>query len=215
MKKMPKMRMKTSTARSPRWGRCCAVALGAAVALGGCIRSDLIYPDLPPIDPLATPVYAMAQICVVRPHTWAMARTSLFRDNGNLVGATRGPSYFCYVAQPGVHRLEVLDDTPAAAVEFSLTAGQRLFFHHRVGLAHDRLSVMTEQEAPELLDKCDYSQLLDTPQRLVTSEAPARPVRQPAAAPQSQPDPAGPPSVRPESAGPAPAPSGQDGGIDR
>lgn len=174
-----------------------AVCLAALLPLLGCARPEILFPDIPPIDPLAAPMYGMAQICILRPHTWAMARTVLIEDNGHLVGATRGPSYFCYAAQPGLHRLEVLDDSPPSAVEFPLAAGQRLFFHHRVGLANDRLSLMTEQEAPELLDKCDYSQLLDTPQRLVTSEAPARPVSQPAAAPQSQSGRAGPSSAQP------------------
>lgn len=184
--------LQTSAAgRSPK-GRRSRVALAFALLLGGCLRSDLIYPDLPPVDPLAAPVYGMAQVCVVRPHTWAMARTSLFHDNGNLVGATRGPSYFCYAAQPGVHRLEVLDDSPRSGVEFPVAAGQRLFFHHWVGLAHDRLSLMTEAEAPELLDKCEYSQLLDTPQRLLTADAPARPLSKPGAAPEATPQ--GPPA---------------------
>lgn len=172
------MSMKMMKRRSSR-GRHIRVGLAATVLLGGCMRSDLLYPDLAPIDPLAPPVYGMAQICVVRPHTWAMARTVFFHDNGNVVGATRGPSYFCYAAQPGLHLLEVLDGTPPPGVEFPVVAGQRLFFHHWVGLAHDRLTLMTEEEAPELLDKCDYSQLLDTPQRMVTSEAPARPLAKP------------------------------------
>ncbi len=170
---------KKTKKRLPPRGRCIRTGLVAAVLLGGCMRSDLLFPDLAPIDPLAAPVYGMAQICVVRPHTWAMARTMFFHDNGNVVGATRGPSYFCYAAQPGLHRLEVIDGKPPPAVEFPVAAGQRLFFHHRVGLGGDRLTLMTEEEAPELLDKCEYSQLLDTPQRLVTSEAPARPLAKP------------------------------------
>lgn len=172
------MSMKTKMRLATR-GRCIRAGLVAALLLGGCIRSDLLFPDLAPIDPLAAPIYGMAQICVVRPHTWAMARTMFFHDNGNVVGATRGPSYFCYAAQPGLHRLEVIDGTPPPAVEFPVVAGQRLFFHNRVGLGHDRLTLMTEAEAPELLDKCEYSQLLDTPQRLVISEAPARPLAKP------------------------------------
>ena len=170
---------KVGRGQLPPRGRGLRAGLLAALLLGGCMRSDLLFPDLAPIDPLAAPVYGMAQICVVRPHTWAMARTMFFHDNGNVVGATRGPSYFCYAAQPGVHRLEVLDGSPPPAVEFAAAAGQRLFFHHRVGIGHDRLTLMTEEEAPELLDKCEYSQLLDTPQRVVTSEAPARPQTKP------------------------------------
>ena len=177
MKKMPKMRVKTPTARSPRWGRCCAAALGAAVALGGCIRSDLIYPDLPPIDPLATPVYGMGQICVVRPHTWAMARTVLIEDNGHLVGATRGPSYFCYAAQIGAHTIDALDGTPKTGLDIKVAAGQRVFIHHRVGLYGDRLNVESEAQAVELLDKCDYGQLADSPARAVYSESLALPAR--------------------------------------
>ena len=172
------MSLKT-TKGLPRRGLGLRAGLVAALLLGGCMRSDLLFPDLVPIDPLGAPLYGMAQICVVRPHTWAMARTVFFHDNGHLVGATRGPSYFCYAAQPGLHRLEVQDGTPPPAVEFPVATGQRLFFHHRVGIGRDRITLMTEEEAPELLDKCEYSQLLDTPQREVVSEAPARPLAKP------------------------------------
>jgi hypothetical protein len=40
---------------------------------------------------------------VLRPQWIAAAVTAPVHDNGRLVGATRGPTYFCYAAQPGHH----------------------------------------------------------------------------------------------------------------
>lgn len=152
-----------------------ALWAGLAALLLGCTRPELLFPDLPPIDPLAAPVYGMAQVCILRPHTWAMAHIVLFEDNGHLVGATRGPSYFCYAAQPGAHRIRPLDSGRKPTLDLQVAAGQRIFVHHRVGLATDRLTLIPEAEAPELLDKCEYSQLTDTPAHAVYSESPALP----------------------------------------
>lgn len=154
-----------------------AVCLAALLPLLGCARPEILFPDIPPIDPLAAPMYGMAQICILRPHTWAMARTVLIEDNGHLVGATRGPSYFCYAAQIGAHTIDALDGTPKTGLDIKVAAGQRVFIHHRVGLYSDRLNVESEAQAVELLDKCDYGQLADSPARAVYSESLALPAR--------------------------------------
>lgn len=149
-----------------------AAALGT---LSGCARPELLFPDLPPIDPLAEPTYGLAQICVIRPHTLAMLDTVPIEDNGHLVGATRGPSYFCYAAQPGAHRIEIVEYKPRPTLELKVAAGQRSYIHLRVGIGRYRLAVLPEDRVQEQLDKCEYSQLVETPNMAVYTEAPALP----------------------------------------
>lgn len=147
--------------------------IGCAVLLLGCASHMIVNPDPPPRDPLGEPSYGFSQVCVLRPHTWAMARTELVRDNGQLVGATLGPSYFCYAAQPGAHRIEL--ENRRTFIQLNLVAGQRVFVHHRLGLTRERLLVLNEDRAQEMLDRCEYSQLLDTAKIEVVTEAAARP----------------------------------------
>ena len=166
-----------------RFPLCRAGLLLLAAALGtlfGCARPELVFPDLPPVDPLAEPAYGLAQICIIRPHTWAMLDTVPIEDNGRLVGATRGPSYFCYAAQPGVHRIELVEYKPRPTLELKVAAGQRSYVHLHVGIGRYRLTVLPEDRVQEQLDKCEYSQLVETPNMAVYTESPALPEQSPA-----------------------------------
>lgn len=167
-----------------RFPFCRAGLLGIGAALTtllGCARPELVFPDLPPIDPLAEPAYGLAQICIIRPHTLAMLDTVPVQDNSHLVGATRGPSYFCYAAQPGRHRIELVEYKPRPTLELKVVAGQRSYVHLRVSIGRYRLSALPEDRVQEQLDKCEYSQLVETPTRAVYPEAPAQPELSPAA----------------------------------
>ncbi|PCC74942.1 hypothetical protein [Nannocystis exedens] len=82
-----------------------------------------------------------AQICVYRPHKVALLVPAVVQDNGTVVGMTRGPSYFCYLAEPGHHsivtrygddvdaRLGTDDSTQATIV---VVSGERYYLHHDV-----------------------------------------------------------------------------------
>lgn len=96
--------------------------------------------DRPP-DELAAPPPDAATICVYRPHRLAALVPAVVHDNGRLVGVTRGPSYFCYLAEPGRHTLVTrygddidaefgTDDIRAATVD--VAAGERHYLHHDV-----------------------------------------------------------------------------------
>lgn len=52
-----------------------------------------------------------ARICVLRPSVEAPGVTFPVRDNGTLVGATRGGTRFCYLAEPGEHHVVSEADT--------------------------------------------------------------------------------------------------------
>lgn len=141
--------------------------------LVGCSSYSFVEPRTPPIGPFATPPSDVAQVCVVRPHILAGAVTFVVRDNGRLVGATRGASYFCYFAMPGVHRIESEGDAIEAATVV-LSPAVRYYVHQRVknvmGWVTSPLEWIPEAEARAMIEKCTY--------RVVT-EVPAGEVRPP------------------------------------
>jgi len=153
---------------------------------GGCASGPkLVVSELAPFDPLAAPPYGMAQVCIIRPHTWKLLHKIPIEDNGQLVGATRGPSFFCYLAHPGAHRVRMAEEK-SPPLNLSLIAGQRAYVHLRVELARITLRQLSNDEAElsRLLDRCDYSTLLDWPGKEIVAEAYAQPL------PASQPAPA-------------------------
>jgi hypothetical protein len=132
----------------------------------------LVLSDLPPIDPLGPPPYGLAQVCLIRPHTWSLLHKIPLEDNGQLVGATRGPSFFCYVAHPGSHQLDMPEET-SAPIELELAAGQRVYVHQRVQVGSTSLRLLPSDEANllRMLEKCEYSTLLDWPGKEIVTEA--------------------------------------------
>jgi hypothetical protein len=84
----------------------CALAI---TMLAGCTswKLEQIVAPLPPMSP---PPANAAKVCVVRTSVLAAAVTFPTRDDGVLVGATRGPGHFCYLAQPGEHEITVVAD---------------------------------------------------------------------------------------------------------
>ncbi|UQA54670.1 hypothetical protein [Polyangium aurulentum] len=147
-------------------------ALLAVFALvAGCTSYDVAVRD--PAPPAPSPP-GVARICVLRPHRVAQLVPAVVRDNGRLVGMTKGPSYFCYLAEPGLHRIvstygddvdaklgmdEVADATIVAA-----PAGQ-YFLHHDVKKLMT-LSVrwVSPQEAAAMIGESDYVELVAAPE---------------------------------------------------
>ncbi|MBT9559367.1 MAG: hypothetical protein IV100_25285 [Myxococcales bacterium] len=80
----------------------------------------------------------LARLCVVRKTAIGAALTTPVRDNGLTVGATAGPSWFCWHAGPGLHTLttEVSD---APALELDVLAGEERLIEHRVNIGQDQL----------------------------------------------------------------------------
>jgi hypothetical protein len=83
--------------------------------LVACTPLRLVTPDEPPVDAFSEAPYGWGKICVLRPHSLGFALMAPIRDNGQLVGATRGPSYFCYLVPPGPHRVTAHVGRTAAA----------------------------------------------------------------------------------------------------
>lgn len=136
------------------------------VLLIGCGGYSFVEPKTPPIQPFALPPSDLAQVCVVRPHIIAGAVTFAVRDNGRLVGATRGASYFCYFAMPGSHRITSHgDDVEEANVV--VLPGNRYYVHQRVkntmGWVTSPLEWVPETEARAMIRKCDYRVVTEVP----------------------------------------------------
>lgn len=114
--------------------------LPLATVLAACSSYEHRPLAAPPDELTAVPAGA-ATICVYRPHHVAALVPAVVHDNGRLVGMTRGPSYFCYLAEPGPHTLVTRygDDIDAelgtddhAAATAVVAPGERRYLHHDV-----------------------------------------------------------------------------------
>ncbi len=90
------------------------------------------------VDPFVTIPPGMAQVCVVRPPGPGQLLPTLFRDNGVTVGMTRGPSFFCYYAAPGNHRITP-GGSDAAIATLDVTSGQRYVLRHKANVGQDEV----------------------------------------------------------------------------
>jgi hypothetical protein len=78
--------------------RALAFALCAA-----CSPYSISGPTTPSVAAFGPSRPDAGTICVIRSSPWARLVTFVVHDNGKLVGATKGDSYFCYEAAPGEH----------------------------------------------------------------------------------------------------------------
>src|SRR5262245_12527754 len=117
------------------------LVVAACTALAGCTAYKMTTSARPPAHTFATTPSGAAQICVVRPHSVAALAPAALHDNGRLVGMTKGPTYFCYLARPGRHLVastygdDVDRDLGTDQVEEAIVvaeAGRRYFLHHDV-----------------------------------------------------------------------------------
>lgn len=72
-----------------------------------------------------------ARICVLRPSVEAGGLTFPVRDNGVLVGATRGATYFCYLGEPGEHRI-VTEADSSEAQTLIIEAGRSYYLQQEI-----------------------------------------------------------------------------------
>jgi hypothetical protein len=104
------------------------------------------------------PPKGSAQVCVLRPESLAGGATMEVRDNGRVVGATRGSSYFCYLAAPGEHQIASIDDDTGPTL-LRATEGARYWIHQEVttlgGDVHAHLDFVDEPTAQAMLERID------------------------------------------------------------
>ena len=99
-----------------------------------------------------------AQVCVLRPDAMAAQVSMPVHDNGRLVGATRGTTFFCYLAATGEHQITSTDDDTGPTFLHAKT-GIRYWLHQDVvelaGALHAHLDWVEEATALEMIDACD------------------------------------------------------------
>jgi hypothetical protein len=138
----------------------------AMLCASGCYSYQLRKPSPLPVEPFGLVPDDASEICVVRPHWIAAAVTAVVHDNQVLVGATRGPTYFCYFADPGRHVIvSRADGTQEATLEAA--PGRRYYLHQIVdniaGWVRTRLAWVDEAEARPFVEKCGYRIIVAVP----------------------------------------------------
>ncbi len=139
----------------------------ATPLLAACTSYTLAQPTEAPISAFGPAATKAATVCVIRPSHWHLQTTFVVRDDGQLVGATQGESYFCYLAEPGPHRIVAMpsdSEETATQVNLRAQAGRRYWLH----LDFDRylgtmLESVDENTARPMVDACDYKELVDAP----------------------------------------------------
>ncbi|AKU93665.1 hypothetical protein AKJ09_00329 [Labilithrix luteola] len=120
-----------------------------------------------PVELRAVPTGA-ARICVLRPDSTAASVTMEIRDNGRFVGATRGATYFCYLATPGEHQITSEDDDTGPLL-LTVRAGASYWLYEEVfailGDLHAHLDWVDETTANEMLESCEARGVVALPDR--------------------------------------------------
>ena len=149
-----------------------AVVLAGPLLLTACSPYQI---GPPPADPLAvtrpfTPyIDGMATVCVIRTARIALAVTFVVHDNDLLVGATRGPTWFCWRAEPGHHRITITGEDGGQRFEVDLIGRGRYYLDQ--GLDY-RLGFVTPRG--RWVDELAAAALLQTSQHRILHGAPAR-----------------------------------------
>jgi hypothetical protein len=144
--------------------------LSLLLLVAACSSYTLKEPRTPPVAAFGPARTDVATVCVIRPSHYALGVTFVVHDNGQLVGATRGESYFCYEAEPGDHRItsgtgDAFDKRGGA--NLTAQAGGRYWLHQDYanvfGVIVDKLEWVDEDRARELIADCDYKVVAGVP----------------------------------------------------
>lgn len=149
--------------------------LGGLALLGSCLAGCSPYRlGAPPSDPTAVtrPFTAyldgMASVCVIRTSPIAAAVTFLVYDNEVLAGATRGPTWFCYRAEPGPH--DIVISSEDGQQRFSVDLEERGRYYLDQGLTY-RLGYVVPRG--RWIDESAAAALLASSQHRILQGAPA------------------------------------------
>ncbi len=147
-----------------------SLALCLAFTTSACTSYELETRTAPPMGAVPPGV---GRICVIRPHNVASLVPAIVHDNGRLVGMTKGPSYFCYLAEPGYHSIvsrygddvdERLGTDEIEDVSILVEPNARLFLHHDVSKIMSMSVVWVDPtEANTMIGQCNYVELVAVP----------------------------------------------------
>jgi hypothetical protein len=142
----------------------------AVLALVTACSPYTLVTTQPTLSPSRDSAPNLGTICVIRSSPMARLVTFAIHDNAQLVGATRGDSYFCYLAEPGTHTIvsDTADrtDSPGALTLEIAPSGRywvRQDHHSTFGSIQSELEVMDEPAAIALVAGCEYKILARVP----------------------------------------------------
>ena len=149
---------------SPRTG---ALVFLASCALGAaaCSSYRISEPHGEVLHPFAPIPADFARICIIRTSRMAQAVAFPTLDNGTLVGATKGPTFFCYKAEPGEHTLRIQADEPTI-VKLQAEGGRSYYLHETIPFSfimHCNATWVSEPKARDLIDDASYEVLTEAP----------------------------------------------------
>ena len=148
----------------------CAPRILLAASVLACSPYQLAAPPEEPgavVQPFTTYIDGMATVCVIRSAQLALAVTFTVHDNKLLVGATRGPTYFCYRAQPGRHQIAIASDDGELRFDVLLEPRGRYYLDQRLrsdfGFVVPQGGWVDEATAAQLMRRSEHRVLLGAP----------------------------------------------------
>ena len=156
--------------RRPLFAALAIVAVPLFAACSPYSLTDLKAPPTRAFGPSARSDVGV--VCVARPSHFALGVTFVVHDNKQLVGATRGESYFCYEAEAGEHFLVSSTGDPIdsdGTARLAVEAGRRYWLHQDfdnvLGFVTAKLQWVDETRWRELVDDapCQYKVLSGVP----------------------------------------------------
>lgn len=142
-----------------------ALVVVSAASSAACSSYRISEPRAEVLHPFAPIPADFARICVIRTSRLAQAVAFATMDNDALVGATKGPTFFCYKAEPGAHVLRIEADK-STTVQLRAEGGKSYYLHEKVPFAFiircDAVWV-SESRARDLVDDSTYEVLTQTP----------------------------------------------------
>ncbi len=137
-----------------------------STVLVGCRPWGLAHPDYPVPAPFADLPPNLARVCVLRANDFDNSTAFPTWDNGAIVGATRGGTYFCYLAEPGIHEL-VMGSENKANTSGVFEPGKSYYLQHEVlpsaGITNCKPIWISEGVAKVIISQGSYEVLTEVP----------------------------------------------------
>lgn len=144
--------------------------LASAIFVASCTPYSISGPTTPPVSAFGPARTDVGTVCVIRSSPWARAVTFIVHDNQQLVGATKGDSYFCYEAEPGQHVIvsDTFDSTDhPGRTHLWVDPGARYWLlqdhSNSFGSVTSKLEWIDISRAQQLIERCDYRVVTDVP----------------------------------------------------
>ncbi|WP_394826862.1 hypothetical protein [Pendulispora albinea] len=136
--------------------------------VAGCTSWKLSEPETATVHPFLPQPAHLAKVCVIRTSVLEKGVTFVSRDNGVLVGATRGASYFCYYAEPGDHDLAIEAEVESSA-KLRARPGESYYLKEEVAVLRGKVQGrgvwVDEAVARNMVDDSSYVLLVGAPGR--------------------------------------------------